>query len=208
MSETNWKTSWADRRFRRLLPVSLVLLVLVLTALTFILSYAEKRSGIVIEKNWLGRFPPQDFSRIIFSATYGFALAGIILCFRRPSTGLSLIQGYTMISFLRCVTLLLVPLDPPEGIIPLADPLLQNSFYAGRVNLKDLFFSGHAATLFLFAFLLKNKSVKIVFCAAGLGVGILLALQRVHYVSDVLAAPVFAYAAWYFTQRWPAFLRY
>jgi len=183
---------------------SILFLIAVLAALSFVLAYAESRSGFVIEKGWMDFFPPRDLSPGIFFSTYGLALLGIVLCFRRSETGLRLIQGYAFLSLLRCITLLCVPLDPPEGIVPLNDWLLKSTFYAGRDNLKDLFFSGHVATLILFGLILKEKSWKRIFFAGALAVGIMVVLQRVHYVSDVLAAPVFAGIAWYMSGKFAA----
>lgn len=206
--ELTWQTARTDARFRRLFLYSLLFLAVALTLLTLILGYTERRTGIVIEKNWLAAFPPQDFSILIFSITYGFAAAGIVYFFRRPETAMMLVQGYAMLTALRCITLLLVPLDPPEAIIPLNDPLLQHSFYAGRPNLKDLFFSGHVATLLLFGFLCKRKMISLIFFSAGAAAGVFLAVQRVHYITDIVAAPLFAFLAVFFTRRWPALLKY
>jgi len=86
-----------------------------------------------------------------------------------------------------------LPLEAPIHIIPLKDIFLNASFYSGRENLKDLFFSGHTAILFLFAFYFKNKTLKILFMIGGLIIALLLITQHVHYIIDVLAAPLFAY---------------
>ena len=80
-------------------------------------------------------------------------------------------------------------------IIPLKDSFLQSSFYSGRENLKDLFFSGHTATIFLFAFGFRKKPLKILFAIGGTIVGILVVLQHVHYSIDVVVAPFVAYIA-------------
>jgi membrane-associated phospholipid phosphatase len=79
------------------------------------------------------------------------------------------------------------------GIIPLKDILLQFSFYSGRENLKDLFFSGHTATLLLFGFLFHVRTLKMIFFSGAIVVGALLMIQHVHYSIDVVAAP---FAAW------------
>jgi membrane-associated phospholipid phosphatase len=70
---------------------------------------------------------------------------------------------------------------------------LQSTFYSGRVNLKDLFFSGHTAIVFLFVFIFTNPKIKWVFTIAGMIVGVLVMFQHAHYSIDVMAAPVFSY---------------
>ena len=107
------------------------------------------------------------------------------------------LHGYLSLG-LRSITLFFVPLEPPSNIIPLHDEFLTNTFYAGSQNLKDLFFSGHAATLFLFYFFATNKILKYVFLVAAISVSIGVVMQHVHYSYDVIAAPIFAYIAYRF----------
>ena len=89
--------------------------------------------------------------------------------------------------------MLLVPLEPPIGIIPLTDPIIENLFYGGQVLQKDLFFSGHTANIVLIGLLTDDLRMrKLLFFIACI-VGFLLMWQRVHYSFDVFAAPFFAY---------------
>jgi membrane-associated phospholipid phosphatase len=60
---------------------------------------------------------------------------------------------------------------------------------------KDLFFSGHTATLFLIFLYLPGQPARRVFLPVILTVAMLLLLQHVHYTIDVVAAFPFAYAA-------------
>lgn len=199
-----WSAALKDNSFRQKLLASTFLLVLVLVFFFFILQYAEKRNGFVIEKGWLdGIILPGDFSAWIFAFTYTATILGLIFCFQKPSTTLLLIRTYLLLQFLRAVCMLIVPLDPPEGIVPLNDPVLHATFYNGRPNLKDLFFSGHGATLIMFIPIVSNKWVKLILAIAATVAGILLIAQRVHYIVDVIAAPVFTIMAYYLAKRWP-----
>lgn len=204
-AHSSWPIALKDPSFRKNLFLSLVLLILVLAGFFFILQFAENRNGAVIEKHWLdGIISCRDFSGWIFTCTYGATVLGLVFCFRQPVTTLLLIRTYLLLQFLRAITLLIFPLNPPEGIIPLQDPFLHATFYNGRANLKDLFFSGHVATLVMFIPLISNKWVRgIIFIAAWIA-GILLAAQRVHYVIDIIAAPLFAIAAFLLAKRWTA----
>lgn len=175
----------------------------VLILFFFVLQYTENRDGITIEKAWLdGIISPQDFSYLIFPLMYGATLIGVVFCFLKPSTALLLIRTYLLLQFLRAIILLIVPLNPPEGIIPLEDPFLHATFYNGRPNLKDLFFSGHVATLVMFIPIISNKWVRGIILLAAIVVGFLLIAQRVHYIADVVAAPIFAVIAFWIAKRW------
>lgn len=198
----NWNTALKSTAFRRQFLNSLLLLALILAGTFFVLTYAEHREGKIIERGWLNGFVPRDFSAVIFTATYGAVVLGLVMTLRDPSKTLWLLRAYLLLQLLRCFTLLLVPLDPPQGILPLHDPLLQHSFYDGRQNLKDLFFSGHVATILLFFFLAEAKWTRLIFVTAALIAATLLILQRVHYTADVVAAPVFAWLAVWLARRW------
>lgn len=201
MHNLSWNAAWHNPKYKKALLFSGLFLVLVLFGLSFVLTYAETRDGIIIETNWLSFLPPADLSVFIFYSTYGFALLGLFVAFRNPVTALRLVQAYALLSLFRCITLLAVPLDAHPEIIPLDDILLRSTFYAGRPNLNDLFFSGHTATLVLFALLLPGKIWRLIFGTAACAVGVMLVVQRVHYISDVVAAPLFAVLVWLLTRQ-------
>lgn len=188
-----WKEAWSDNKFRLLLLIAFADLVIALWLFTLFLSFAESRSGYFINDPLLDSFLPADVSAVTFSLTYFSALSGIFYFARLPYSFLRLILAYTVLIFLRMACIYLLPLEPPAHIIPLQDPFLHHTFYSGRDNLKDLFFSGHTATLFLFFFFCRNRISKTFFVLAGIAVGALVIIQHVHYAIDVAAAPFFAW---------------
>lgn len=90
------------------------------------------------------------------------------------------------------LTILMVPLAAPAGLVELVDPLT-GVFYGHTVITKDLFYSGHTASLLTMYFCLPKKSDRMLVLIATLIVGCLLLVQHVHYTIDVLAAPVFVF---------------
>ena len=201
MESGSWSVALKNRQYLKTQFVSWAFLAAVLTGLSFVLVYAEDSAGFTIEQRWLYWLPPADLSVFIFYTTYGFAFFGLFLAFRNPGTALRLVQAYALLSLFRTITLLVVPLAAHPEMIPLDDWLLRSTVYAGRANLQDLFFSGHTATLVLFALLIPGKYFKIGFVMAAVAVGLMLITQRVHYITDVVVAPVFATLSWWLTRQ-------
>jgi membrane-anchored protein YejM (alkaline phosphatase superfamily) len=105
------------------------------------------------------------------------------------------LQGYLVMVVIRTAAMYLLPLDPPPLLIPLKDPFVQY-FGSGEVPTKDLFFSGHTATLFLLFLTVHGRYVKSLFLLSTIGVAVCVVLQHVHYTIDVFSAPFFSYAAY------------
>jgi hypothetical protein len=94
----------------------------------------------------------------------------------------------------------LVPLEPPNGMIDLHDPLVF-VIGTGQPIQKDLFFSGHTATMFLLFLTAKNKTLKWIFLITACLVGLFVILQKVHYCIDVFVAPFFSLSAYLIIRR-------
>jgi len=104
------------------------------------------------------------------------------------------LQTYGLMVIIRTIAMYLTPFEVPEKLILLNDPFVQ-LFGQGAVLTKDLFFSGHTATLFLLFLLAENKALKITFLISTIIVGTAVLLQHIHYSVDVFIAPFVAYSA-------------
>lgn len=193
--ELTWKDIRYNGRSRLRFMVTTIALLIVVYCFSLFLKWVESRKGIVLNDPLLYMFKPVDLSMLIFSITYLPVIAGVIYSARFPSLLTRIASAYSFLLLLRMLSLYLVPLDPPLSIIPLRDPLLELTVYEGRTNLKDLFFSGHTATHFLFFLLMPHKAWKMFFLVCSVLTGTLVLLQHVHYSVDVFAAPIFAWIA-------------
>ncbi len=95
----------------------------------------------------------------------------------------------------RILSMFLLPLEPPEKMILLKDPFVE-FFGSGQTLTKDLFFSGHTATLLILFLVTEKKIIKIIFFVSTIVVAICVLIQHVHYTIDVFAAVFFTYACY------------
>jgi hypothetical protein len=99
---------------------------------------------------------------------------------------------YSAVTWLRMLTIYLVTLEAPQGIITLKDPFLSVVVYPGEF-VKDLFFSGHISTMTVLILIEPNKKLKWIKVIATVVVAALLLKQHVHYSVDIFFAPLFTY---------------
>ncbi len=201
----SWNIAFKNRNFVMKFVISFLALALLLYFFAWFLNYVELRQGHVFYDPVLEFFKPRDVSYYIFGITYASAIGGIIYASRTPYLVVHLCQMYFLLTVFRVITLFFVPLNPPEGIITLKDAFLDNTFYANGGNLKDLFFSGHTATVFLFVFFVDNKILKLIFLIAALAVAFGVMIQHVHYSYDVLVAPLFSFLSYRLVKKYVKF---
>ena len=193
--KNNWKTSWSEKTFKFQLPVTIVLLFLALHFFAQLLVFIEQRQGVVINDPILNLFNPVRLDWIIFSLIYISILTGLLFLLKYPQYFLIAIQTYILMNLFRMISMYVIPLDPPLGTLDLNDPLI---FVVGTGTpiTRDLFFSGHTATMFLLSLTAVNKKLKIIFLISTFLVGFLVILQKAHYTIDVIAAPFYAYCSY------------
>ncbi|BAU52492.1 phosphatase PAP2-related protein [Mucilaginibacter gotjawali] len=194
-----WTLTWNSRYKRLQLVTGTAIMLTIIYTLPFFFGYLEKRKGVVLNDWLLARIPPQNVSVFIFGLIWGMALLIIFRTIKNPSIYITFCWTYIFIYLVRFVTLSLAALNPPQGMILLADPV-NSAFYHNAVITKDLFFSGHTATMVTIFLCLEKRTDKIIALIAAIAVACLLLLQHVHYTIDVLAAPVVVYACYRLTR--------
>lgn len=195
-SSPNWRQAWQQPAFRLRLIAGLFILAVVFGLLPAFFSHIEKREGIVLHDWLLLRLPAMNVSVLVFVVIWGAVGFGTWRSLQQPLNFQLVLWSYILLTITRLLCIALVPLNPPVGLIALADPLA-NIIYGEHFITKDLFYSGHTATLFLLFFCLDKKIDKAILLLASIVVGVLVLVQHVHYSIDVLMAPVFAWLCYF-----------
>lgn len=183
-----WKTAVKKDRFKIRLIIITLLFAAILIVFPFFFQHIEQREGKVLTDLIVDQIKPVDVSIPIFICIWGITLLMVVRCFRNPMMLLIGLYSFIVLTLLRMICITLVPLNPPPGLIPLVDPL--SNFFYGKSQFvtKDLFFSGHTSSQFLFLLCLHKRSDKILAFLSTCIVGTLVLVQHVHYTIDVLAA--------------------
>lgn len=169
--------------------LGLVAIAIILSLFPYFFQAIEKRHGYQINDWVLNILPALDVSKGIFLFIWTTTLLTLVRSIQDPTIFLTFLWSYILLCLTRVVTITLVPLEPPQGLFPIVDKMA-NAFYGPHFITRDLFFSGHTATVFLMGLCLKKKYDKVIAFIATSFVGILLLIQHVHYTIDVIAAPI------------------
>jgi hypothetical protein len=188
--EDKWVQAIKDPLFRKKLYAGLICVIITLGILPFFFQHIEQRNGVVIPDPVLNFFEATDVSIPIFAILWSMTILMIVRSVQSPRLFVTALYGFLFMELSRIVTISLFPLNPPEHLIPLVDPL-SNSFYGKTFITKDLFYSGHTASMFLFFLCFRRKTDKLLSLLCSIAVGVLVLIQHVHYTIDVIAAPFF-----------------
>ena len=191
----NWGTFLQNKYYRSEFIISIVLLTIVLFAFANFLNFNESRNGITLADPVLHFYKAVNLTWLTFGLIYSSIVIVLFTLVTNPGRLIFTIQCYSLLLLTRMVMMYLLPLNPPKGMILLNDPFVQ-LFGTGQILTKDLFFSGHTATIFLFYLVSEKKAYRIFFLLATILVGVSVLLQHVHYVIDVVSAPFFSYLSY------------
>ena len=195
--------SWKEffKKNTALIIALAILFLFTLFSIYNALQYVETRKGVVLNDPFLNLIKAYDVSKPLFILTYLSSIIGIIYVIRKPKLTIITAITYILMLWLRMTCMYLTPLEPPYNIVPLRDFLLESTFYSGNVNLKDLFFSGHTATAFMFFLVVKNKILKWIFLFFSVSIASLVLIQHAHYTIDVFVAPIMSWFAFQMAKK-------
>ncbi|WP_419802947.1 phosphatase PAP2-related protein [Mucilaginibacter sp.] len=208
LSTNSYKQKWTEElklsAFRKRLFTALFTLLLVVLINPFFFAHIQQRNGIELN-DWLLNFIPEyDVSVPVFCILWSVVILALWRAVQEPRFLIIFGWTYLLLAVSRIISISLVPLNLPKGLINLHDPII-NIFYGNHLITKDLFYSGHTATMFLVFLCLKNKYDKAFALFATVAIAILLLVQHAHYTIDVVAAPFFTYLLYVLSKKITAY---
>ena len=192
----SFKTLGTQRSVTVMIILSLIAVLTTFILTTFYLAYNETRIGYQLHDPILSAIIPVDLSQIIFICTYSCIIIGLICSMTTPERIVRTNLVVLCLLLYRLFFMYLFPLEPPIGIIPLQDEFLMNTTYGNKVLEKDLFFSGHTASVVILYYLVEHKYVSKALLFMSFIIGSMLIIQHVHYTIDVIAAYAFAFISY------------
>lgn len=200
-----WKNELGNRAFRWKLLIVPGLFFIYSAVTQKLGTYVEMRKGVRLEDKLLSFFPSLDFSIPVFILLYTSLTLLILTHLKNPKLILRIIEMHFLVAIVRQVCILLVALEPPAGIIILRDVFLENTVYPRYSPLtKDLFFSGHVASIWIYFLCCEKKYFKMYLAVATVLMSFMVLSMRIHYTYDVYGA-IFFTTILYFLPSW---LRY
>lgn len=184
-----WRAALLEKPFRYRIVLFPALFFLYSAITQRLGNYIEMRKGVLLDDKILDFFPALDFSVTIFLLLYGSIALIIITHLNKPKLILRIIEMHFYVAVARQICILLVALEPPTGIIVLRDIFLENTVYPRHSPLtKDLFFSGHVASIWIYFLCADMKWVKNYMIFATVLMTFMILCMRVHYSYDIYGA--------------------
>jgi len=190
-----WYRKLKNKNFKIEFILTVIFLLIILFLFTHYLTFNERRNGVTLDDPFLVLFSPINTNWLTFVLIYGSIFTAIIYFLKTPERLMFAFQSYMLLVAVRTIAMYSIPLNPPYHTIPLIDPFVKYLGTGIQLN-KDLFFSGHTATLFLLFLISENKILKRIFLICTIAVGLSVLIQHTHYTVDVIAAPFFAYGVY------------
>ena len=197
----NWKEIWPDKTFRRLILATPFYIIAIASFFPWFFDFIEARNGKILGDIILDFLPAINVSGLIFFCLYTCLVISMTYLVAHPRQLLLTLLTYCMVTTLRIFSITLFPLHPPAGYIPLQEPVAQFFTNGTKIISKDLFFSGHVATIMSLFYPIQNKIVRRIALFLSIMVSVLVLVQHAHYTIDVLMAAFATYVSYLLAQR-------
>ncbi len=188
----NWKESLANQDYVVKLFTAVAVFVSGVLQFPTYFRNIQKRPGIDINDFILNYIPFVDVSTYIFAIIYGLLIYMLLRVLAKPQLFLLFALTFVIETVFRMTTIYLFPLNPPTDLVILHDTFAELLIYGDTEPItKDLFFSGHTATMVMICLFVEGRRDKIIALIATFALAVLLLIQHVHYTVDIFGALFF-----------------
>ncbi len=194
--EKNWTAAWQDSRFRWQLIIAIGVFAIFPWKADDYFQWIQQRDGQVLQDIVLEQVPAYNVSIPIFAIIYFSVIYLLLRIIPRPTHFLWFAWAFNLETIFRFICIYGVALNPPLRLVDLHDPIAELFIYGENMAItKDLFFSGHTATMVFVCYYLPTKMERGIALILTLILIGLLIIQHVHYTLDILAAPIATWIA-------------
>lgn len=198
----SWKAAFENRTFTLQFLGALAVFFIFPFKADDYFQWIQSREGIQWNDPILNAIPALNVSYPIFGIIYSSVIYLLYRLLHDPKRFLWFAWAFNLETGFRFLTIYLVALNPPAGLVDLHDPLAEMFIYGENMPItKDLFFSGHTATMVFVCFFLPTQQERRMALFLSFVLVTLLLIQHVHYSADIVAAPLFTLAAIWMTKR-------
>lgn len=193
----NWKESLSTSGYVTKLITAVAIFVSGALQFPTYFRNIQKRTGTNLNDFILAYIPFIDVSTYIFTIIYGLLIYMILRVLMKPQLFLLFALTFVIETVFRMTTIYFFPLNPPSDLVILHDTFAEMLIYGDTEPItKDLFFSGHTATMVMICLFVEGKKEKIVSIIATFVLATLLLIQHVHYTVDIVGALFFTYISY------------
>lgn len=197
-----WKTAFADRSFTLSFLGALAVFSIFPFKADDYFQWIQLRDGIQWNDPILNALPALNVSYPIFGIIYLSVIYLLYRLLQDPKRFVWFAWAFNVETLFRFICIYFVALDPPARLVDLHDPLAEMFIYGENMAItKDLFFSGHTATMVFVCYFLPTTRERRIAIGLSLLLVSLLLVQHVHYSLDIAAAPLFTLAAIWIVKR-------
>lgn len=186
---SHWKNYLSNAKFRIYFITALLYFSIFPWKADDFFQFIQKREGLTLNDWVLNSLPAQNNSYLIFGIIYVSVIYLIFQLLKDPYRFTWFAWAFNIETTFRFICIYFIPLNPPVNLVELNDPLAEIFIYGENLAItKDLFFSGHTATMLFVCYFLVKPTERIIAGLFTLVLIVLLLLQHIHYSIDILGA--------------------
>ncbi len=188
-----WKSLQNKPTYALYFSISLVFFISSLMLTIQYVPLFETREGFVPYDPFMTYLPSVDVSFYVFFILYGAIIFSAFYVLQDPKLLMIFFLSFGIMYYIRALCITVVPFNEPDLLIPLSDPLIERLGIYQKFIKRDLFFSGHLASVLIPWLILQKTKYQLVLLVGSITIGILVMLQHIHYSYDVIGAVIFSY---------------